>query len=286
MTAATVPTGRTASRPAERRGVTFGGVLASEWTKLASLRSTWWTAAVTVVVTAVIAYLSAEASSVDPGFVPTGDLTSGLVLGLLGPVVLGVLVGAGEYRTGAFRSTFTTVPRRLPVLGAQVVVTAAFATVMAVAATAASVLALLPSALRREVPLALGEDGTPRVMAGMVLFLVGLALVGLGLGALLRRTVAATVAGIGLVLLLPIVLLMLEPADPTAPYDPDAVTTTGTLTTFLPSVGGQIMTLPPGYDGLDGGPDIGAAGGTAVLLAWGLVPMTVAAARLRSRDVR
>ena len=287
MTAAAAPAARTAARPVERRGVTFRGVLASEWTKLTSLRSTWWTAAVTVVVSTVITYLSAEASSVDPTYYPLDNLTSGLVLGQLGPVVLGVLAGAGEYRTGAFRSTFTTVPRRLPVLAAQAVVTAVLAAVLAVVVTAASVLAVVPSAQRRDVPLDLGADGTPQVMAGTVVFLVGLALVGLGAGVLLRRTVAAMVAAIGLVLVLPIALMMIPTSgDPMAPYDPDAVTVPGTLMTLLPSGGGQILTTPPGNDGLDGGPDVGALGGTGVLLAWGLGPLAAAAARLRSRDVR
>lgn len=287
MTAATAPAARTAPRAVERRGVTFRGVLASEWTKLTSLRSTWWSAAVTVVVSTVITYLSAEASSVNPTYYPLENLTSGLVLGQLGPVVLGVLVGAGEYRTGAFRSTFTTVPRRLPVLAAQAVVTAVFAGVLAVVVTAASVLALVPSAQRRDVPLDLGADGTPRVMAGMVVLLVGLALIGLGVGVLVRRTAAAMVAAIGLVLVLPIALMMIPTSgDPMAPYDPDAVTVPGTLMTFLPSGGGQIIMLPSGYDGLDGGPDVGALGGVAVLLAWGVVPLAVAGARLRSRDVR
>src|SRR5690606_7213654 len=139
-TTASRPARPTAHRPADAGGPTLLRVVAAQWTALTSLRSSWWAAALTVVVSGVLTHLSAQASSVDPGFDPLGSLTSGVVLSQVPPLVLGVLVGTGDFSTGAFRTTYVAVPRRWPVLVAQTVATAAFALLTAVAAVAAAVL--------------------------------------------------------------------------------------------------------------------------------------------------
>lgn len=270
--------------PASPRAVTFGRVVTAEWTKLTSLRSPWWTGAVTVAVGGVITYLSAKASSVDPGFVPGDSLTTGLLLAQLGPLVLGVLVGAGEFRTGAFRSTFTVVPRRWPVLVAQAVVTAGFSLVLAVLTLAACVVGVLPAASSRGMTLDLAADGTPGVLAGSVLFLVGLALLGLAIGALLRRTVPALVSAIVLVLVLPVVLLLAAEPAMGAAVEAEGLTVPGTLTTLLPGTAGQLMTMPPDVGAMDGAPDLGPVGGGLVLAAWVVALLALALVRLRTRD--
>jgi len=285
MTATTttpVPvTTRTASGP------TFGRVVASEWTKLASLRSPWWTAAVTVLVSLLITYLSAQASSVDPVFHPLSDVNTGLLLGQLGPLVLGVLVGAGEFRTGAFRSTFTVVPRRWPVLAAQTVVVGGFGLLLGVAVAVAGVLGVVPAAMARDVPVDLGADGTPGVLLGMVLYVAGLALLGFALGALLRRTVPALLTAFVLVLILPIVLMLADdPYGGSMSAADVRVTPLGTIGVLLPGTGGQLMTMPASNGPIDGSPDLGPVGGGLVLAAWVLAFLVAAAVRLRSRDVR
>ncbi|WP_019135132.1 ABC transporter permease [Cellulomonas massiliensis] len=284
MSAAVVTGVRPVGTP--RRGVTAGGVVAAEWTKLTSLRSPWWTAVVTVLVAGVITWLSANASSVDPGFVPADSISTGLLLAQLGPLVLGVLVGAGEFRTGGFRSTFTVVPRRWPVLAAQAVVTAAFGLGLAVVTVAACVAGVLPAAASRGMTLDLAADGTPGVLVGMVLLLVGLALLGLAVGALLRRTVPALVTAIVLVFLLPVVLMLAsDPLIGGAASEGSGLTVTGTVGVLLPGTAGQLMTLPAGSTGMDGAPALGPVGGGLVLAAWVLVLLGLAAVRLRTRDV-
>lgn len=277
----------TAARPR------LGRVVASEWTKLVSLRSPWWTAAVTVVVAGAITYLSAQASSGDPGFEPLGSLTTGLALAQLGPLVLGVLAGAGEFGTGAFRTTFTTVPRRWPVLAAQAVAVAGFTLVLGVLTAAVSVLALLPSAASRGMTVDLTTDGTPGVLLGIALLVVGLALLGLALGALLRRSVPALVAALLLVLVLPVVVM--TAGDPlaggTAPAAGAVVeaagpTVAGTVGVLTPGVAGSLMTMPSTSTAMDGAPDLGPVGGGLVLAGWVLVLLGAAAVRLRTRDVR
>ncbi|WP_175009798.1 hypothetical protein [Cellulosimicrobium sp. TH-20] len=290
----TAPTARTASsrrahpapRPANAGGPTLPRAVAAEWTRLKSLRSSWWAAALTVVVSAVLTHLSAQASSVDPGFDPLGSLTSGLLLAQVPPLVLGVLVGTGEYSTGTFRTTFVAEPRRWPVLVGQTAATAGFALLTAVAAVGAAVLALLPSARSRGLALDLGRDGTPQVLVGMALLLAGMALLGLALGALVRRPVPALTAAVLVVLVLPVALVLAADlsGDPlAAPAGvSSAQAAVNTVVTFLPTGAASLLT---GEGAVEGAPDLGAVGGGLVLATWVLVPLALAAVRLRTRDV-
>ncbi len=292
MSAATATPATAAAPTAGRSGPTVGRLLAAEWTKLTSLRSPWWVAVVTVAVSGAITYLAAQASSSDPGFEPLDSLTTGLLLGQVGPLVLGVLVGAGEFRTGGFRTTFTVAPRRWPVLAAQVLAVATFALVVALLTTAACVLGLLPAATSRDITVDLTADGAPGVMLGMVLFLVGLALFGLALGALLRRTVPALVTALFLVLILPIVLtLASDPGitDPASMGPADDVARTSVVSTLValgPGGAGQLMTTSSSTAPVDGAPDLGPVGGGLVFAAWIVAVLVAAAVRLRARDVR
>ena len=269
---------------------TLPRVVAAEWTKLAGLRGPALVAVATVLVSGLLTFAAANASSVDPGFDPLDSLTAGLSLAQVGPLVLGVLVGTGEFSSGTFRATFTAVPRRLPVLAAQTVVTAAAALVTAVLAVGAAVAGLLPAARSRGIPLELTTHGTPQVLAGMVAFLVGLALFGLAVGALLRRPTPAFVAVLAVALVLPIALMLatdVAAGPTTAPAgDPTALqSAVNTLVTLLPSGAGALLATPPGAGGVEGAPDLGPWGGGLVLAAWVLVPLAAAAARLRGRDL-
>ncbi|MGW6131020.1 hypothetical protein ACWFNE_13425 [Cellulomonas sp. NPDC055163] len=291
MTAtAAVPAAAPARANPARRGPGVARVVAAEWSKLTSLRSPAAIAVVTVAVSGVLTWLSANASSTDPGFDPMGSVATGLPLAQVGLLVLGVLVGTGEFSTGTFRTTFTAVPRRLPVLVAQLVVTAAAAVVVSVLAVAAAVVGLLPAAGSRAMTLDLAGGGTPQLLAGMTVQLVAMALLGLALGALLRRTVPAVVAGVVLVLVLPVVLVLASdpgiggaPPVGVAEVARPEVTAVGTVTAVLP--GGAVTFLVPDAGTFDGAPDLGVGGGVAVLAVWVLVPLGVAAVRLRARDL-
>lgn len=269
-------------------GPTFVRVVASEWTKLTSLRSPWWTAVVTILVAGALAYLGATASSVDPGFQPTRDLTTGLALAQIGPLVLGILLGAGEYRTGAFRTTFTSVPRRWPALAAQVVVLAAFTLVLGVLTAVAGVLGVTPAAMSRDLPLRLTDGETFGLLLGTVLLVVGVALFGLALGALLRRTVPAIVTSLVALIFLPVVLMTV--ADPGSDANgmalPHSVVPAGVVNALTPGTAAQLMVTPVSWEGMAGTPDLGPVGSGLVLAAWIVLLLTVAGVRLRARDAR
>lgn len=271
-------------------GPTFRRVVAAESTKLLSLRPPLAIGVITVVLTGALTYLFTNASSTDPGFDPMRSLMDGVSVTFLGPLVLGVLVGTAEFGTGSFRSTYAAVPRRLPVLAAQAVVVATFTAAVAVLSVVASVLGILPGAASRDMtPDLLGGDA-PLGMLGAVVFFVGTALIGLALGALLRRQVPALVTAVVLLLVLPsasafAVDFATDPLEASRSQTvPPATAVVNTVTTFTPVNAGSVL-VRPGSSGVEGAPDLGGRGAGLVLGAWVAVPLAGAAFRLRRRDL-
>ena len=116
--------------PAGRAGL--GGTLRSEFTKIRSVRSTYWTLLVLLVVSvgigaAISAGTAANWSHTSPSDRATFDATQASIAGLfyLGQlviVVLGALVCTSEYSTGMIRTSLTAMPRRVTVYAAKAVV--------------------------------------------------------------------------------------------------------------------------------------------------------------------
>jgi ABC-2 type transport system permease protein len=191
-------------------------VLASEWTKLLSVRSTFWTLLVAVVtpigLSAVIAVALANAPGnkgpkVDP-------LLPGLIsleYAVLAVGVLGVLTFSTEFSTGLVRTTFAAVPRRRAVLAAKAAVLGAV-TLVAGEVVAFSSFALVQAVLSgKHLSVSLSRPGVAgAVLAdGLLLFVV--AMTGLGLGAIVRHTAGGIAAMVGLIFLPAILGLLPRP---------------------------------------------------------------------------
>jgi ABC-2 type transport system permease protein len=116
------------------RAATFGDVLRSEWTKLRSVRSTFWALTVTVVLGiglgAVISaagahgYAKSSASS-KLSWDPTAASLDGIGIATLAIAVLGVLCISSEYSSGMIRTSLIAVSKRGRVLAAKSLVFAA-----------------------------------------------------------------------------------------------------------------------------------------------------------------
>ena len=205
----TTATDQRVSRAARAYG--FRGVTLMEWRKLRSVRSTWWTLAVFaagMVGIAVLVGLKAPAHP-DPSFDPTEDGFAGLAIGQLALGTLGVLALSTEFTSGSIRATFAAVPRRGWVLAAKAAVITALTLgageVLAFASFAAGQAAVPPAGVHA----ALGQPGVLRavLMAGAYPALI--ALIGLGLAALIRHTAGAISAMVAVVFVLPLILLPL-----------------------------------------------------------------------------
>jgi ABC-2 type transport system permease protein len=175
---------------ASRGHYRFRQVAAMEWIKLRSLRSTWWTLAITVAGAIAMAIVIGRNTKNGSGDL-TNNALAGVVPGLLLTGVLGVLIMTSEYTSGLIRATLTAIPHRPLVLAAKAAV---FGGVTLVLGEAASFTAFIAgsAALRGGITApALTQPGVLRavVLSGASFSLIGL--LGLGLGAIIRHTAAA-----------------------------------------------------------------------------------------------
>ena len=188
-------------------------LLASEWTKFRSVRSTYWSLLVAVItpvaVSAVVAFAftSARGQGAPPD--PLLPEVISLEYAVIAVSVMGVLAFTAEYSTGLIRVTFTAAPRRRAVLAAKAVVLAA-ATLAVGEVVAFATFGLVQAVLAgHHQGVSLGHPGVLGAVLSAGLLLCVCALLGLALGAIIRHTaggIAATIAVIavpGIAALLP-----------------------------------------------------------------------------------
>lgn len=183
-------------------------LLASEWTKLRSVPSTWWCAATYLLTALGLGWLAAASTDRAPRaeLAVSGALT-GFGFAQLVLVVLGVLAAAGEFSTGASVASFTAVPRRWRLLVAKTVVVAGWCALLtAVAAAGCGLAARTLTVVPGGVDLA-----APAVLRQLLLQVAWAALVGVlavALGTLLRSSAGGIGLGMALVFALPPVLAL------------------------------------------------------------------------------
>jgi ABC-2 type transport system permease protein len=187
-------------------------VVRAEWTKLRALRSTWWCALAAV---ALIVGLGAIiAGSGTPYHVTAANTAAaGISTALLGVLfaqlvlgVVGVLAFSGEYGTGMIRATLAVVPSRLPVLWAKLTVLAGLVlpvTLLCVFVDFFAAAAI--ESARGGSTITLTDPGVLREVYGASLYLTVVVIVGLALGALLRKTAAGLSVFAAVFFVLPIV---------------------------------------------------------------------------------
>jgi ABC-type transport system involved in multi-copper enzyme maturation permease subunit len=212
MTSATLGTA-VATRQPTPSTIGFANLLRSEWTKLRTVRSTYWTAAIAVlasvalgiVICARTAYNIRRGDQSLAGFDPTLTSLNGLYIAQVAIGALGVLTISSEYGTGMIRATLTAVPQRRAVLAAKGLV---FAGVTLIAGEIMSFTAFgIGQALlaRAHAGASLSEPGVLRATIGGGLYLTAVGLLGFGIGALIRHTAGALSAFFGVLFALTVV---------------------------------------------------------------------------------
>ncbi|RFC78118.1 ABC transporter permease [Streptomyces sp. AcE210] len=199
--------------------VRFRDLLASEWLRMWSLRSTPWVYLVTAL--AAIGFNAGEAYDtyhywteknagssaeqyirdgipVQHAFTDNASLVFALAV-----TAIGVVSIAGEYSTGRLRTTFTAVPARRSVMLAKAAVlagvTAVFGTVVALVSfhLTQAILGL------RDVGVPIGHPGALRTVLASALLAPVCALVGMGIGTLLRHAGTSMAGGVLVLLIAP-----------------------------------------------------------------------------------
>ena len=207
--------------------VTYPRVIASELTKLHSLRSSRLSMVIALGLVVglglLVPWLSVDdwrEGTPTAGYNATERSLSGIYLAQIAFGVLGAMVITGEYATGSIRSTFAAVPRRLPVLWSKLGV---FLVVTLVLGTIASVLAFTAGQAifsTKDVDASFGDPHVLRAVVGCGLFLAAMGAFGLALGALLRNTAAAITALTMVLFVVPIIVDFTPKGDKIAPYLP------------------------------------------------------------------
>ncbi|MFD8390470.1 ABC transporter permease [Streptomyces sp. NPDC059680] len=184
----------------------LGHALASEWTKIKSVRSTMWTLGVFVVLVLGIGLLSASLVKSNSGAESMSDQNPlqfgffGLLLGSMCIITLGVLTTASEYGTGMIRTTMVACPSRGRVLAAKA--TVFFVVAFVVALATSGFVAMVHASMLKDV----GGARTPstgdwlKATVGISLYVALLGLFSLLVGSIIRHSAGAITIMIGAVL--------------------------------------------------------------------------------------
>lgn len=200
--------------PVNSTGEGIRAVLHAEWTKLRTLASTGWLLLATAVLTVGLS-VTVIAATAYTTFGPYRDLPklalTGIDLGQALIAVLAVLTVTNEYNTGMMRTTLAAVPRRLALLAAKSLDLVALVLVVGVVAVGGCLIAghlLMPgrgfTAVHGYSFLSLTQGPTLRAAVGSVLYLVLIALLSLGVAALVRDSATAIALVLGLLYLWPL----------------------------------------------------------------------------------
>jgi hypothetical protein len=194
----------------------FAGILRSEFCKLRSVRSTYWTLVAAVVFNVGGAALEAI---VLPGHLSAHDKATldavrvslgGIHLSQIAFGVLGVLVISSEYGTGMIRASLSAVPQRRLMLAAKAIVFALTALFVGIAASFAAFFAFQAFLSGDSLRSSIGDPGVLRAVTGGGLYLTMIGLFGLGVGAIIRVSAGAIAALFGLIFV-PQILVQLLP---------------------------------------------------------------------------
>ncbi|UFN42605.1 hypothetical protein [Nocardioides okcheonensis] len=265
--------------PVDARVPGPGAALRSQWLSFATLRTNWYVLGAAAVVMVLVGTVAAAAVGSDapapggPSFAsgdPLQTVLTGANFSVLLVGVLGCLVGAREHGSRMVVTTFVATPHRGRVLLARAVVLAGVVVPTSLVATVGAFLAgnaVLDA--RGEPSLTLSSDGVLGQLLGMTGWLTAVALLGMGLG-LLTRTIASSVGALMAVVLIapPIVGALL----------PDSA---DEVLQVLPSNAAAAITTVQA----SGDITIDGATGSAILVAWVVVVLGLAARSVVRRDV-
>ncbi|MFG2908290.1 ABC transporter permease [Kitasatospora sp. NPDC048286] len=283
----TTTPGRTAGSTADP-APRFLDLLAAEWIKLRSLRSTYW----------VLALASLVAIAVDVNAVHT-DLTyidhppprmpgqppytydplfhglSGIASDLMAIAAgsLGAITVFGEYTTGLIRTTFAAVPDRRAVIAAKVLLIGGITALAGLVVSTVSFFTVNAMLASRHVGLSVTDDGCLRAVLGFAAIVPVCALIGMALGALLRHATASIVSLVLVLFILPML------------FGGDRYRWLKEIGTHLPTATVQRLTINPASTATMGKYAPSVLDSWITMGAWGVAAVVVTVAVVRRRDV-
>src|SRR5277367_5344272 len=226
MATATTPNVRLSSLPPAAGQAGLRGAVASEFTKLRSVRSTYWTLGALFIVSVGLSVLitagTAANMSNNPGNKAGFDATQTSLgaffeIGQLIIAVLGAMVITSEYSTGMIRTSLTAQPRRGVVYAAKAIV---FTTVTLVISLVTAFVAFFA-----------GQAMYAGSAVGTALFVTIVALIAFGVGSIVRHTAGTITIVVALMFIIP----LLENTLPSNWHND--------VMRFLPDAANQVVSL-------------------------------------------
>lgn len=212
-----------------------------EWTRLTTLRSTYWLIGSGIVTAAAIPVVFGLAASDEPLYDETvavginGGASFGIPFLAVFMAVIGIFATGHEYRHGTIQPTLTALPQRSRLITAKILVVSA-ATVAATIVSMA-INAAVMYAFWGDVP-GLFDDPVRSALLGYVLYTLIYTLTGLGLGLLFRGVPSALVV----IFLMPLIIENLVAGLSTIPSLDWLIP----VVRFLPfTAGSLLMTVGP-----------------------------------------
>jgi ABC-2 type transport system permease protein len=190
--------------------VTLRRVIASEWIKFTTLRSTVSVLAGAAVAMIVIALLIGYntrhlSTTLDPNDIVASSPMQGYYLGQLLIGALGVVFVTGEYSTGMIRATMTAVPKRVPVLWAKLIVFVGVTLSTLLVTCLIAFLAAEAIISRSRPGISLSSPGALRVVLGTAVYLTLIGTIGAAIGWIVRSTPGALVSYLATILVIPVI---------------------------------------------------------------------------------
>lgn len=257
----------------------FGRALRAEWTKLRTAGEMGRLLALAVALTVAVGCGTAKAVKCPDagcGQDAVKLALTGVTVGQAVIAVFAVLAVSGEYGTGMIRTTLMAVPNRITVLTTKATILTTVVLAFGTAAILVSLLAgryILPGNGFTEAhgyaPLSLADGPTLRAAVGSVLYLVLIALIGLGVATAVREAATAIGIVLGLLYLFPVVIQVV--------HDPEWQRH---LQQISPMTAGLSIQVTAHLHELP----IGPWAGLGVLAAWAAAALLVAGLLLHRRD--
>lgn len=284
MSTATLTPEAPALTPQTQSGrVSFLRLVRAEWIKFTSLRSTWWSLGLVAVVSVGLSLLQAVALSSFAMEVPTGMsaaevndtavmvIVFATVLTQLLAIIIGTISVTGEYSTGMIRSTLTAAPSRVGALLAKALVVGGALFVFSLVVFAIAGLVTAPILPTGGVDFS-DLDSSLMPLLGGALYLALMAMLGVGIGFIIRNGPGALSIGIVLLFVAP-VLVMFFAGFPDFQWVTD-------LASYLPSNAGQSLFMGAPLSGtvLETGPAL------ITIAAWPAAALVAGATVLAVRD--
>jgi len=249
--------------------------LNSEWAKIITVRSTYWTGLATVLVGVAISILLSLAITSNLGTMAADQRVKvdisftmlGLDFAMLIIGVLGVLVISSEYSSGMIRTSLTALPRRGMLMAAKAMVLAAVGAICGLVVAWGSYLGSVPFWNSKQISFDLSSSGNLRAVFGSALAIMLVSLLGFAIGFLLRHTAGSITTLLGLFFVAPIITSFLP-----GTWGKD-------INKLLPSNAAHAIILTyhdPGY--------LTPLHGLLVLLAWIAVLLGAALFLFKKRD--